>query len=115
MPRPYPPEFRVRALDVVRSGRSVPEVAKLLRIAESCLYRWKRQDLVDRGLEPGTSRAESAELVAAQAYQVTSDQWYPSGTQSSPLVYQGSVTVPDLCGGGTISLAHGGTFSATLG
>jgi hypothetical protein len=24
MPRPYPPEFRQRALDLVRSGRSVP-------------------------------------------------------------------------------------------
>jgi YVTN family beta-propeller protein len=51
----------------------------------------------------------------AQAYQVANDQWYPSGNQSSPLVYQGSVTVPDLCGGGPLSLAHGGTFSATLG
>jgi len=50
-----------------------------------------------------------------QAYTITNDQWYPSGDQSSPLVYQGSVTVPDLCGGGTISLAKGGTFTATLG
>jgi len=50
-----------------------------------------------------------------QTYQITNDQWYPSGDQSSPLVYQGSVTVPDLCGGGTISLAKGGTFTATLG
>jgi len=66
MPRPYPPEFRQRALDLVGSGRPVPEVAKLLGIAESCLYRWKKQDLVDRGLKPGTSRAESAELVAAR-------------------------------------------------
>ena len=66
MARPYPPEFRQRALDLVRSGRPVPEVAKLLGIAESCLYRWKKQDLIDRGLEPGTSQAESAELVAAR-------------------------------------------------
>ena len=66
MPRPYPPEFRQRALDLVRSGRSVPEVAKLIAVAGSCLYRWKKQDLVDRGLEPGTSQAESAELVAAR-------------------------------------------------
>ena len=65
MPRPYPPEFRQRALDLVRSGRPVPEVAKLLGIAESCLHRWKKQDLIDRGLEPGTSRAESAELANA--------------------------------------------------
>ena len=66
MPRPYPPEFRQRALDLVRSGRPVPEVAQLLGIAESCLYRWRKQDRVDRGLEPGTSRAEFAELVAAR-------------------------------------------------
>ena len=66
MPRPYPPEFRQRALDLVRSGRPVPEVAKLLAIAESCLYRWKRQDLVDRGLKPGTGQAESAALAAAR-------------------------------------------------
>jgi putative transposase len=66
MPRPYPAEFRQRALDLVRSGRSVPEVAKLLGIAESCLYRWKKQDLVDRGLEPGTREIASAELVAAR-------------------------------------------------
>ena len=53
--------------------------------------------------------------LSAQTYQITNDQWYPSGDQSSPLVYQGSVTVPDLCGGGKISLAKGGTFTTTLG
>lgn len=50
----------------------------------------------------------------AQTYQITNDQWYPSGDQSSPLVYQGSATVPDLCGGGKVDLAKGGTSSATL-
>jgi hypothetical protein len=49
-----------------------------------------------------------------QTYQVTNDQWYPSGDQSSPLVYQGSISVPNLCGGGDLDLAHGATFSATL-
>jgi len=53
--------------------------------------------------------------MSAQVYQVTNDQWYPSSDQSSPLVYQGSVTVPDLCSGGALDLAKGGTFSATLG
>ena len=66
MPRPYPPEFRQRAVDLVRSGRPVPEVAALLGIAESCLYRWKRQDLAGRGLKPGTGQAGSAELAAAR-------------------------------------------------
>jgi hypothetical protein len=66
MPRPYPPELRHRALDLVHLGRPVAEVAGLLGIAESCLYRWRRQDLVDRGLQPGTSQAESTELAAAR-------------------------------------------------
>ncbi|HEY7323754.1 MAG TPA: hypothetical protein VH520_02915 [Streptosporangiaceae bacterium] len=52
----------------------------------------------------------------SQTYQVTGSQWYPSRNQSSPLVYQGSVVVPALCGpAGVISLALGGTFTATLG
>jgi len=43
-----------------------------------------------------------------------SSAWYPSGDQHSPLVYQGSALVPDLCGGGLITLRKGGTFSAVL-
>ena len=52
MPRPFLQEFRQRALELVRSGRSVVEVAVLLGIAQSCLYRWEKQDLIDRGLKP---------------------------------------------------------------
>ena len=66
MPKPYPPEFRRKALDLVASGRAVVEVAELLGIAESCLYRWKSRDLVDRGLKPGTTSEASTELVVAQ-------------------------------------------------
>lgn len=43
-----------------------------------------------------------------------SSAWYPSGDQHSPLVYQGSTVVPDLCGGGLITLRKGGIFSAQL-
>ncbi|HXB54825.1 MAG TPA: hypothetical protein VN461_08590 [Vicinamibacteria bacterium] len=43
-----------------------------------------------------------------------SSGWFPSGDQSSPLVYQGSVAVPDLCKGGLVRLQNGGTFSADL-
>jgi hypothetical protein len=53
-------------------------------------------------------------IMPAQTYQITNDQWYPSD-QSSPLVYQGSVTVPNLCSGGNIRLAKGGIFTASLG
>jgi hypothetical protein len=40
--------------------------------------------------------------------------WYPSGDQSSSLVYQGSITVPNLCNGGDVDLANGGTFTAGI-
>ena len=41
-----------------------------------------------------------------------SPAWYPSGDQHSSLVYQGSVSVPNVCGGGPVSFQAGGTFSA---
>ena len=47
-------------------------------------------------------------------YAVTNSQWIPSGDQHSPLVYQGSVSVPNLCGGGKLRLDKGGTFSASI-
>jgi hypothetical protein len=43
-----------------------------------------------------------------------SSAWYPSGDQHSPSVYQGSIVVPDLCGGEKVSLRSGGMFSADL-
>ena len=67
MPRPYPPQFRRRALDLVESGRTVRDVAAALGIAESALHRWRQRDLVDRGLKPGPTSLESAELAAAHA------------------------------------------------
>jgi len=66
MPRPYPPEFRRRALDLIESGRAVRDVAASLGIAESCLHRWRHRDLVDRGVKPGVTAQEGAELAAAR-------------------------------------------------
>jgi len=45
---------------------------------------------------------------------VTNANWYPSGNQSSPLVYQGEVGAPNLCGGGQLRLDEGGTLSALM-
>ena len=48
-----------------------------------------------------------------QAYPVAEDShaWVPSGDHNSVLTSQGSITVPDLCGGGELRLGKG-TFSA---
>ena len=66
MPRSYDPEFRRRVVELVRAGRPVRVVAAELGLAEATVYRWKAQDLVDRGVKPGTSTSERGELVAAR-------------------------------------------------
>jgi hypothetical protein len=60
------------------------------------------------------SAATFTVTMPTQTYAVTNDQWYPSGDQHSPLVYQGSITVPDLCGGGQLRLNQVGTFTASV-
>lgn len=64
----------------------------------------------------GATPAQSTFTVTmpTQTYNVTNSAWTPSGDQQSPLVYQGSAAVPDLCGGGLVRFQKGGTFSATL-
>jgi RHS repeat-associated protein/uncharacterized repeat protein (TIGR01451 family) len=45
---------------------------------------------------------------------INSSGWFPSGDQSSSLVYQGSLAAPDLCGGGVMNDASGATFTTTF-
>ncbi|MCM0621777.1 transposase, partial [Nocardioides bruguierae] len=66
MPRPYPPEFRARAVALVRSGKQVKQTAYELGISAGCLHGWVRQDQIDRGERPGISTGESADLRAAR-------------------------------------------------
>ncbi len=66
MPRSYPAEFRRNVLDLVAAGRPVGEVAAQLGVSGQTIYNWRNQDLVDCGLRPGVTTAESAELAAAR-------------------------------------------------
>lgn len=66
MPRRYPAEFRRKVLDLVEAGRPVAEVAFQLGVSDQTIYHWRRQDEIDRGLRPGVSTRESAELTAAR-------------------------------------------------
>jgi transposase len=64
MPAPYPEEFRLRAISLVREeGRPVAQVARELGIAESGLRRWLDRHDVDTGAKEGMSTTERAELV----------------------------------------------------
>lgn len=66
MPRRYPSEFRHKVLDLVESGRPVAEVAEALGVTAQTIYNWRNQDHIDKGLRPGVTTAESAELRAAR-------------------------------------------------
>jgi len=66
MPRPYPAEFRARAVALVRAGRPISRVAVELGISEGGLHNWVRQDRIDRGELSGVTTAESAELSRAK-------------------------------------------------
>ena len=60
------------------------------------------------------SSSSFAVLMPTRSYTVTTSQWYPSGDQKSTLVYQGSISTPNLCGGGSLRLQNGGAFSASV-
>lgn len=62
MPAPYPDEFKQRAMQMVRDGTPIVQVAKQLGIAESGLRRWLDNDDVDAGRRPGLTTGERKEL-----------------------------------------------------
>lgn len=64
--RGYLAEFRRKVLDLLHEGRSVASVAHDLDLSDQTIYNWRRQDRIDRGLQPGLSTAENAELVKAK-------------------------------------------------
>jgi transposase-like protein len=65
MPRPHPPEFRQRAVELARlREKPVAEIARDLGISDSCLRNWMARADVDDGRKPGVSSDERAELVA---------------------------------------------------
>ena len=64
MPRPHPPEFRKRAIELARlREKPIAQIAADLGISESCLRNWLHQADVDEGAKQGLSSDERAELV----------------------------------------------------
>lgn len=64
--RGYPAEFRRRVVDLLAAGRKVADVARDLGVSEQAVYGWRRQEQIDRGLEPGLGTLERVELAAAK-------------------------------------------------
>jgi transposase-like protein len=64
MPRPHPPEFRQRAIELARlRTKPIAQIASDLGISESCLRHWVHQADVDDGVTEGLSTDDRAELV----------------------------------------------------
>jgi transposase len=64
MPRPYPPEFRRRAVELARRrDKPITHIARELGIASSALHRWIKQAEIDEGQRDGLTTDERAELV----------------------------------------------------
>ena len=66
MPRPFPAEFRLRAVALVRAGKPITTAAVQLGVSAAALHGWVRQDQIDRGERPGMSTPETAELAKAK-------------------------------------------------
>lgn len=65
MPRPHPPEFRQRAVELARlKEKPVVQIATDLGISDSCLRSWLKQADLDEGRRnDGLTTAERDELV----------------------------------------------------
>jgi transposase len=64
MPRPHPPEFRQRAVELARlREKPVAQIAQDLGISDSCLRNWMKQADLDEGRRSdGLTTAEREEL-----------------------------------------------------
>ena len=64
MPRPHPPEFRRRAVELARlREKPVAQIAQDLGISDSCLRNWMRQADLDEG-----RRADGWALQSARSW-----------------------------------------------
>lgn len=63
MPRPHPPEFRRRAVELAREkAKPVAELARDLGMSESCLRNWVAKADVEEGRRDGMTSADRAEV-----------------------------------------------------
>ena len=108
MPRSYASQFRAMVVEQVRSGRRVAEVAATVDVPEGTLYRWVRQERIDRGELAGTSTSETAELRAARRRIAELESELAIVKRASALFDKGTVVRPKALFGIVETLARGG-------
>jgi transposase-like protein len=65
MPKSYPAEFHLRAVALVRAGKTIAQTAYELGVSAAALHNWVRQDRIDLGEISGLTSLESVELARA--------------------------------------------------
>lgn len=66
MSRPFPVEFRLRAVALVLAGKPITKTAEEFGVSAACLHKWVDQDKINRGEIPSVTTKESAELNRAK-------------------------------------------------
>ncbi len=66
MPKSYPAEFHLRAVALVRAGKTITQTSYELGVSVTALNNWIHQDRIDRGKIPGLTSRESVELARAK-------------------------------------------------
>jgi transposase len=61
-PRQYPPEFRQKVVELVKSGRKLHDVAREFQISPQTVSTWVHRKQVDAGEKDGVTSDERAEL-----------------------------------------------------
>jgi len=64
LPRPHPPEFRQRAVELARlRDKPIAQIATDLGISDSCLRNWMAQADIEEGRREGLTSRERDELI----------------------------------------------------
>jgi putative transposase len=108
MPHAYASQFRAMVVEQVRSGRSVAAVAAAVEVPESMVFRWVRQDRIDRGELAGTSTVENAQLRAARRRIAELEAELATVKRASELFAGGRVVRPKALFGVVDTLAREG-------
>ena len=94
MPRSYAPQFRATVVDQVRAGRRVAEVAAAVHVGEATVYRWVRQERIDRFELVGPRRPTTRSLQAARRRIAELESELAMVRRASALFGQGRVMRP---------------------
>ena len=66
MPRKYPAQTRMQVIELARSGTRVAQLAETFGMSEATIYKWLKQEKIDRGEVDGFSTDQALELAAAK-------------------------------------------------